>query len=433
MSTTFDMRKLSDTTEQGILSAWLVDEGEAVSAGDIIAQVETGKATIDLEASHDGILLKKVIERNAVPVGDPVAVLCEKDKDTPETAVGNDGAEDRRRRFWRTASNLTREETRQMKNSISNGNVHSILETYFQNRFNDLSPSDFEALVTNLMSRKFDAARTTKKSGDFGADVIATKGNKKIVVEVKRYKKGNNVGNSYVNNLIAAKDYYDADACIFVTTSDFTRAARTIAKRSGVELWNWNRLTEEISEHFWDGKDYYRFYSTPSSSVAAQSSSQKQRTAAIDVRASRLEHGTTGKGSHPVNWIYIDITNKSDEVIAIETYAPKVVTSSSRQYDVDGRQSGYFSSGRVYPGATVTASFYLRRQKAGKLSQGDKLYFEVRRTTTTGMKRKQYDLKIPNSSYTSDGEENEVSDVVVFLAGLLFIAIVVFGIIAGQA
>jgi pyruvate dehydrogenase E2 component (dihydrolipoamide acetyltransferase) len=82
MAITIEMPKLSDTMEEGVLSAWLVDEGDAVSAGDIIAQVETDKATMDLEAFDDGILLKKIIdEGDAVPIGELIAVLGEEGED----------------------------------------------------------------------------------------------------------------------------------------------------------------------------------------------------------------------------------------------------------------------------------------------------------------------------------------------------------------
>ena len=70
------MPKMSDTMEEGVLVAWLAEEGDAVSAGDVIAQVETDKATMDLEVYDDGVLLKKVIgEGDAVPIGGLIAVL----------------------------------------------------------------------------------------------------------------------------------------------------------------------------------------------------------------------------------------------------------------------------------------------------------------------------------------------------------------------
>ena len=85
MAIPVEMPKMSDTMEEGVLVAWLVDEGAEVSAGDIIAQVETDKATMDLEVYDDGVLLKKVIgEGDAVPIGGLIAVLGKKGEDIAE-------------------------------------------------------------------------------------------------------------------------------------------------------------------------------------------------------------------------------------------------------------------------------------------------------------------------------------------------------------
>ena len=62
--------------EEGVLAAWLVEEGQKISAGDVVAQVETDKATMDLEVYDDGVLLKQVIgEGDAVPIGGLIAIL----------------------------------------------------------------------------------------------------------------------------------------------------------------------------------------------------------------------------------------------------------------------------------------------------------------------------------------------------------------------
>ena len=95
MAVTVEMPKLSDTMEEGVLSAWLVEEGEEVAAGDVIAQVETDKATMDLEAFDDGVLLKKVIdEGDSVPIGALIAVIGEEDEDISDilAEAGGDGA-----------------------------------------------------------------------------------------------------------------------------------------------------------------------------------------------------------------------------------------------------------------------------------------------------------------------------------------------------
>jgi pyruvate dehydrogenase E2 component (dihydrolipoamide acetyltransferase) len=97
MAIPIDMPKLSDTMEEGVLSAWLVDEGDPVSAGDVLAQVETDKATMDLEAFDDGVLLRKLIdEGEAVPIGELIAVIGDEDEDISdllaEHGAGGDGA-----------------------------------------------------------------------------------------------------------------------------------------------------------------------------------------------------------------------------------------------------------------------------------------------------------------------------------------------------
>lgn len=93
MATTIEMPKLTDTMEDGVLSAWLVDEGDPVSAGDVIAQVETDKATMDVEVFDDGTLLKKMIEEgDSVPIGQLIAVMGEEGEDISDL-VGDDSSD----------------------------------------------------------------------------------------------------------------------------------------------------------------------------------------------------------------------------------------------------------------------------------------------------------------------------------------------------
>ena len=92
MANPIEMPKLSDTMEEGVLSAWLVDEGDEVSSGDVLAQVETDKATMDLEAFDEGVLLKQLIaEGDAVPIGDLIAVIGEPGEDISDLVGDADG------------------------------------------------------------------------------------------------------------------------------------------------------------------------------------------------------------------------------------------------------------------------------------------------------------------------------------------------------
>ncbi|MFP4165828.1 MAG: dihydrolipoamide acetyltransferase family protein [Opitutales bacterium] len=84
MATLIDMPKLSDTMTVGTLVKWLKKEGDAVANGDMIAEVETDKATMEVENFEEGILLKQYCaEGTDVPVGGPIAAVGEKGEEPP--------------------------------------------------------------------------------------------------------------------------------------------------------------------------------------------------------------------------------------------------------------------------------------------------------------------------------------------------------------
>ena len=77
------MPALSPTMEEGNLAKWLVKEGESVSAGDIIAEIETDKATMEVEAVDEGVIAKIAVEEGAqgVKVNEVIAILAEEGED----------------------------------------------------------------------------------------------------------------------------------------------------------------------------------------------------------------------------------------------------------------------------------------------------------------------------------------------------------------
>jgi len=73
------MPKLSDSMEEGKIIEWKVKEGDQVSEGDILAEVESDKAVMELECFHEGVVAKIVHGNDAeVPVGEPIAYLTGK-------------------------------------------------------------------------------------------------------------------------------------------------------------------------------------------------------------------------------------------------------------------------------------------------------------------------------------------------------------------
>ena len=94
MATLIDMPKLSDTMTVGTLVKWLKNEGDPIAAGDMIAEVETDKATMEVECFDDGILIKQYCAEGAeVAVGGAIAAVGEEGEDAPDAPdTGNSEA-----------------------------------------------------------------------------------------------------------------------------------------------------------------------------------------------------------------------------------------------------------------------------------------------------------------------------------------------------
>jgi pyruvate dehydrogenase E1 component beta subunit len=88
MATEILMPALSPTMEEGTLAKWLKKEGDTISAGDIIAEIETDKATMEFEAVDEGIMGKILIAEGTenVKVNTPIAVLVEDGEEVPADA-----------------------------------------------------------------------------------------------------------------------------------------------------------------------------------------------------------------------------------------------------------------------------------------------------------------------------------------------------------
>ena len=86
------MPKMSDTMQEGTISAWLKKVGDVVKSGEIIAEVETDKATMELESYEDGVLLYIGVEAGgSVPVDGIIAVIGEKGADFKSLLAANQG------------------------------------------------------------------------------------------------------------------------------------------------------------------------------------------------------------------------------------------------------------------------------------------------------------------------------------------------------
>jgi len=89
MTTELTMPALSPTMEEGTLAKWLVKEGDTVKSGDILAEIETDKATMEFEAVDEGTIARILVPEGSdgVKVGTPIAVLAGEGEDASAAAA----------------------------------------------------------------------------------------------------------------------------------------------------------------------------------------------------------------------------------------------------------------------------------------------------------------------------------------------------------
>src|SRR5690606_23530999 len=89
MATKIVMEALSPTMEEGRLVKWLKNEGDAVKSGDVLAEVETDKAIMELVARGEGVLRAQVAAEGATaPVGQLLGVIAGADEDISSLTAG---------------------------------------------------------------------------------------------------------------------------------------------------------------------------------------------------------------------------------------------------------------------------------------------------------------------------------------------------------
>ncbi|MHA7877759.1 MAG: dihydrolipoamide acetyltransferase family protein [Bacteroidota bacterium] len=108
MAEAIKMPKMSDTMEEGVIAAWLKKEGDTVKVGDILAEVETDKATMELEAYEAGTLLHiGAKEKESVPIDAVIAVIGEPGEDISALLQGVEGPPQQQKESLTVATSTT--------------------------------------------------------------------------------------------------------------------------------------------------------------------------------------------------------------------------------------------------------------------------------------------------------------------------------------
>lgn len=113
----------------------------------------------------------------------------------------------------------------------------------------ECSPFEFENFVSLLFQKMGYQTSVTRKTGDYGIDVIAKKDGLRIGIQCKKNSPQNLVGNRVVRDTLGSMDKYKLNECILITTSDFTPQAKEQARDAPIELWNRAELEEKIKKY----------------------------------------------------------------------------------------------------------------------------------------------------------------------------------------
>lgn len=122
--------------------------------------------------------------------------------------------------------------------------LYIVLSKKTMSQIDKMDGKDFEILLKKYFEKLGYMVSLTPTSNDYGADLVMKRHGKVTIVQAKRYK--NTVGNSAVQEIVAAKAYYKADKCMVVTNSYFSKNAKNLAKLNHVELWDRDSLKNEF-------------------------------------------------------------------------------------------------------------------------------------------------------------------------------------------
>ncbi|KEO74564.1 pyruvate dehydrogenase complex dihydrolipoamide acetyltransferase [Anditalea andensis] len=188
------MPKMSDTMEEGVIAAWLKKVGDEVKPGDILAEVETDKATMELESYEEGTLLHiGVEEKDSVPVNGVIAIIGEKGENIDDllkeagsgAAVKEDTSEDQPKDDKKTEDSGEKEVT-ETKDESEDGNDSEEVDTSSINANLITMPKMSDTMQEGTISSWLKKVGDEVKSGDILAEVETDK----ATMELESYEDG---------------------------------------------------------------------------------------------------------------------------------------------------------------------------------------------------------------------------------------------------
>ena len=119
------MPALSPTMTEGNLTKWLVQEGQVVKAGDVIAEIETDKATMEVEAVDEGTVEKLLYKEgdNNIPVNKPIALISEEQVNHSDASDNKKNTVQKKENQKTTEPSITIRKDEQEEVNLSNDQI----------------------------------------------------------------------------------------------------------------------------------------------------------------------------------------------------------------------------------------------------------------------------------------------------------------------
>lgn len=141
MAEVVNMPRLSDTMEEGVVAKWLKQKGDKVEEGDILAEIETDKATMEFESFHSGVLLHIGIEEGeGAPVDSLLAIIGEEGEDISDLINGDSASSEKQETSNEETSskeNSNNEDTNESSSEDAPGEIPDGVEVVTMPRLSD--------------------------------------------------------------------------------------------------------------------------------------------------------------------------------------------------------------------------------------------------------------------------------------------------------
>ena len=164
MSVDILMPALSPTMEEGTLSKWLVKEGDKVESGDLIAEIETDKATMEVEAIEDGIIGKILVSEGQeyIKVNSPIAILLSEGENLSENAIFTDSNKELKQEVQKDKENVVQINDIKNNDEISKSISDNTTKSYFK-------PDKLERIFVSPLAKRIAKQRDIPLSSIIGS------------------------------------------------------------------------------------------------------------------------------------------------------------------------------------------------------------------------------------------------------------------------